>query len=74
MQHVFGGKIVGVLAAAGQKTQILDAFDRATDEGVPPGWEWSAHMTMVASRLISVRATLSAASADVFGLLRDGLP
>src|SRR5436309_5148991 len=34
----------------------------------------TVHMTILACSLSSARATLSAASAEVFGLVRDGLP
>src|SRR5580704_2704172 len=75
MQHCFAGEVVGVLAASGEKAQILEPLDRAADEGVGGAARcWDGHMTIVASRLISARATLSAASAEVLGLLRDGLP
>src|SRR4029077_4346517 len=75
VQHFCVGEVVGELAAAGEEAQILEPLDRAADEGVggAAGCR-GGHMTIVASRLISARATLSAASADVLGLLRDGLP
>ena len=34
VQHFFVGEIVGVLAAPGEKAQILEPLDRAADEGV----------------------------------------
>ena len=75
MQHFLADEIVDVLSAPGEKAEVLDALDRAADEGVPARVAWgSGHMTIVASRLMRARATLSAASADVFGFVRDGLP
>ena len=83
MQRIVAREVVDELAAAAQEAHVLDAFDRAPDEGVTRGAvppirrhaaRCSAHITMVACRLSSARATLSAASAEVLGLVRDGLP
>src|SRR5262249_37773450 len=73
VQRPDGRHVVDELPAAAQETQILDALDRAADEGVCRA-SLNAHMTMVARAFISARATLMAASAEVLGLLRDGLP
>src|SRR4029077_9781257 len=74
VQHVFAVQIVDVLPAPGKKTEILQPLDRTADEQVAGALCGGAHMTMLISRFIRARATLSAASADVFGLVRDGLP
>ena len=74
MQRVYAGKVVDVLAAPGKKAKIFDALDRTADKCVGRALRWDAHMTIVASRLRSALATLSAARADVFGFVFDGLP
>ena len=43
-------------------------------EGARRSKSCRAHMTIVAFSFISARATLIAASAEVLGLLREGLP
>ena len=74
MQHALAAQIVDVLPAPGEKAQILQPLDRAADEQIAGALGGGAHMTMLVSRLMRARATLSAASAEVFGLVRDGLP
>src|SRR3984885_12032792 len=74
MQHSVIVQIVGVLAAPGQEAQVFKPLDRTADQGIGGALCRNGHMTIVASRLRSARATLSAASADVFGFVRDGRP
>ena len=74
MQHLLAVQIVDVLPAAGKEAQILQPLDRAADEQIASALGGGAHMTMLVSKFSRARATLSAASADVLGLVRDGLP
>src|SRR5207248_9119657 len=76
--HAVEREIVNVLSAAGEKTKVLDPFDRASDECVGCALAIQRgcrlHMTMAACSLRSARATLKAASAEVLGFVRDGFP
>ena len=88
MQNAVGRDIVDELSAAAQEAQVFQALDRTADEGVdralavhatgsvaaPDRHSTRAHITMVAFSLSSARATLIAASAEVLGFERDGLP
>ena len=73
VQNVFAGDVVDELAAAAQEAQVFKTLDRAAHEGIRRALMID-HMTIVARSLSSARATLMAASAEVFGLERDGLP
>jgi hypothetical protein len=35
MKHAFARQVVDVLATPAQEAQILDAFDRPADQGIP---------------------------------------
>jgi len=74
MQHAFAVQIVDVLPTSREEAQILQPLDRAADEQIAGALSSRAHMTMLVFRFSRARATLSAASADVLGLVRDGLP
>ena len=88
MQNAIGGNIVNKLSAPAQKAQVLQALDRAAHKGVDralvihapgsvaePDWHLPrAHITIVEFSLSSARATLMAASAEVLGFEREGLP
>src|ERR1700726_747264 len=72
VEHVLQHEIVHILAPPGQKAEILETLYRASDQRVPCAS--GSHMTMAACSLRMARATLSAAKAEVFGLVREGLP
>ncbi len=74
VQDAVEREVVDILSAAGEKAEVFETLDRAADESVGGARMRYSHMTMVAFSLSNARATLSAASAEVFGLERDGLP
>ena len=74
MKHPFTMQIVDILPASGEKAKILQPLDRTANEQIAGALCGRAHITMLVSRFIRARATLSAARADVLGLVRDGLP
>ena len=78
VQNISGRDVVDELPSATQKAKVLEPLDWTSDQGVGllrmSACRPRAHITMAAFSLSSARATLIAASAEVLGFERDGLP